>query len=50
MKRLLQILGLPEQDLFRSHSELIEEAYARQEKRIAYVDEQLLREEREAES
>ena len=50
MRRLLQLLGLPEQDLFRTKSELIEEAYARQEVRVAYVDEQLAREAGEAKS
>lgn len=48
MVRLQQMLGLPERDLFRSQSELIEEAYARQEKRVAYVDDQLAREAQEA--
>lgn len=42
IKRLLRRLRLPEQDLFRSHSELIEEAYSRQAARIAFVDEQLV--------
>jgi len=37
--RLLKILGLPEMDLFRSTAEIIEEACALQERRIAYVDE-----------
>lgn len=40
MVRLLDVLGLRE-DLFRSRSELIQEALARQEQRIAYVDEQM---------
>ena len=43
MRRLLRLLGLPEQDLFRTQSDLIEEAYARQELRVAYVDERLVR-------
>ena len=50
MRRLLQRLGLPEQDLFRTHSELIDEAYSKQEARIAYVDEQLTQEARERRS
>ena len=44
MRRLLQIFGLPEQDLFRTQADLIEEACARQEERVAYVDERLSRE------
>ncbi|MBI2502151.1 MAG: DUF488 domain-containing protein [Candidatus Latescibacteria bacterium] len=39
MERLLDIAGLPHQDLFRSRDELIAEALARQEERVAYVDE-----------
>jgi uncharacterized protein (DUF488 family) len=42
MKRLRKRLRLPEQDLFQSESELIEEVYALQEKRIAYVDKRLV--------
>ena len=41
MIRLLRIVGIPREDLFRSGDELIEEALARQEERIAYVDEKL---------
>lgn len=41
MERLLDIVGLPRQDLFRTRDELIEEALTRQEKRVAYVDEKL---------
>ncbi len=48
MRRLLQRLGLPEQDLFRTRSDLINEAYSKQGARIAYVDEQLAQEPREA--
>ncbi len=44
IRRLLQRLGLPEQDLFRTRSELIDEAYSKQEARIAYVDERLTQE------
>ncbi len=36
LDRLLQLLRLPEYDLFRSHEEVLEEAYRRQEDRIAY--------------
>lgn len=39
--RLLAIVGVPPQDLFRSRDQLIEEALARQEEKVAYVDEQL---------
>jgi hypothetical protein len=38
---LLEVVGLPQQDLFRSREQLIEEAMTRQEERIAYVDEKL---------
>jgi uncharacterized protein (DUF488 family) len=48
MDRLLRQLKLPYQDLFRSHSQIIEQAYATQEKRVAYVNEQLVRETNEA--
>lgn len=44
IRRLLQRLGMPEQDLFRTRSEMIDEAYAKQEARIAYVDKQLTQE------
>ena len=40
MERLLQVVGLPHEDLFRSTEELIQLALARQEERIAYVDEE----------
>jgi uncharacterized protein (DUF488 family) len=36
--RLLDDLDMSENDLFRSREEIIEDAYARQEERIAYVD------------
>ena len=39
MGRLLEMTGVPSSDLFRSHDELISEAVARQERKIAYVDE-----------
>lgn len=41
MERLLDAVGLPHQDLFRSRDELIAEALVRQEERVAYVDEKL---------
>jgi uncharacterized protein (DUF488 family) len=39
MERLLDVTGLPRDDLFRSREELIAQALARQEERVAYVDE-----------
>jgi uncharacterized protein (DUF488 family) len=39
MRRLLGMVGLPETDLFRTEAQLLEEAYAAQEARIAYVAE-----------
>ena len=41
MERLLDVLGLPREDLFRSRQELVAQALALQEERIAYVDEKL---------
>lgn len=41
MERLLDLTGLPKQDLFRSKEELLSEALARQEQSVAYVDETL---------
>lgn len=41
MERLLDVTGLPREDLFRSHQALISEALVRQENKIAYVDENL---------
>lgn len=38
MDRLLDVVGLPREDLFRSRAELIAEALARQEHKVAYVD------------
>lgn len=40
MHRLLDAVDLPREDLFRSSQELMEEALARQEERIAYVNEE----------
>lgn len=43
MTRLLKLLGWPiQEDLFRSYDQLLEDAYAEQESRIAYVDPQLV--------
>jgi len=44
MKRLIKILGLSEQDLFRGKDEMIADACAMQEERIAYVNEELRQE------
>lgn len=41
MARLLELLRMPNADLFRSRDELIADAYAAQEQRIAYVNEAL---------
>jgi uncharacterized protein (DUF488 family) len=41
MVRLLAVVGLPGEDLFRSTQELIAQALSLQEERIAYVDEKL---------
>lgn len=41
MERLLEVTGLPRDDLFRSRAELIAEALKRQEDKVAYVDEKL---------
>lgn len=46
LTRLLALVGLPEQDLFRGRQQLIDEAMARQEERIAFVDEKLAAEAR----
>lgn len=40
MQRLLDAVDLPHEDLFRSNEELVAEALVRQERRIAYVDEE----------
>lgn len=44
MERLLELAGLPAGDLFRAREELMAEAMARQEARIAYVDEKQVNE------
>jgi uncharacterized protein (DUF488 family) len=41
MTRLLRLLGMPDADLFRSKEQLIADACAAQEQRIAYVDEKM---------
>jgi uncharacterized protein (DUF488 family) len=41
MERLLEVTGLPRDDLFRSQAELIAEALKRQEDKVAHVDEKL---------
>ena len=47
-KRLLALLKLPEVDMFRSREEILAEAYALQSQRIAYEDERIALQEREA--
>ena len=49
MERLLEVTGLPREDLFRSRAELIAEALKRQEDKVAYVDEKLAAEAGESE-
>lgn len=39
LERLLDLTGVPKEDMFRSKEELLAEAMARQEQHIAYVDE-----------
>jgi uncharacterized protein (DUF488 family) len=41
MERLLDVTGLPHEDLFRSRADLVAEALARQEEKVAYVDEKV---------
>jgi hypothetical protein len=41
MERLLKIVGLPDDGLFRSREQLIAEAMLSQEQKVAYVDEKL---------
>ncbi len=48
IRRLFQRLGLPDRDLFRTPSEILDEAYSKQELRVAYVNEHLVAESREA--
>lgn len=42
MLRLLKLLKLPEIDLFHTTEEIIEDAYQRQERRIAYTDDDMV--------
>lgn len=48
MNRLLDLVGLPRNDLFRSHQDLVAAALAKQEERVAYVDAKLATEAAEA--
>ena len=41
--RLLDVVGLPREDLFRPQEDLLAEALQRQEARVAYVDAELAR-------
>ena len=41
MERLFDVTGMPREDLFHTHAELLQQAISKQESRIAYVDEQL---------
>lgn len=41
MKRLLDLVGLPRDDFFRSQEDLMADAMSRQESRIAYADERM---------
>jgi uncharacterized protein (DUF488 family) len=41
MRRLLRALRLPEADLFRNEEDMINEAYALQEERVAFVNERM---------
>ncbi|MCP9456721.1 MAG: DUF488 domain-containing protein [Nitrospira sp.] len=46
MARLLDLVGLPQVDMFRSHDELVATACNLREQKIAYVDEALAEQER----
>lgn len=46
MSRLLDLVGLPQEDMFRSREELVAVACELREERIAYVDETLAEQER----
>jgi uncharacterized protein (DUF488 family) len=46
MARLIDLAGLPQVDMFRSHDELVETACELREQKIAYVDEALTEQER----
>jgi uncharacterized protein (DUF488 family) len=41
MDRLIKLTGVQREDLFRSRKDLIDEALARQEEKVAYVGEKL---------
>lgn len=44
LNRLLDLTGLPHEDMFRSGEELLSDALRIQEERVAYVDEQMAKE------
>lgn len=46
MTRLLDLVGLPQEDMFRSHDELVATACELREQKIAYVDEALTEQKR----
>lgn len=46
MSRLLDLVGLPQEDMFRSRDELVDMACELREEKIAYVDEALAEQER----
>lgn len=46
MSRLLDLVGLPQVDMFRSHDELVAAACELREQKVAYVDEALAEQER----
>lgn len=46
MSRLLDLVGLPQEDMFRSRDELVAMAHELREEKIAYVDEALAEQER----
>jgi uncharacterized protein (DUF488 family) len=45
MSRLLDMVGLPQVDMFRSHAQLVETACEMREQKIAYVKESLSQQE-----
>ncbi|NUQ78408.1 MAG: DUF488 domain-containing protein [Polyangiaceae bacterium] len=47
MSRLLDLVGLPQVDMFRGHDELVATACDLREQKIAYVDEALAKQERQ---
>ena len=48
MKHLIERLGLPEQDMFRTAEDLKDQAYTSQEQRIAYTDKDIASEPQQA--